>query len=195
MSERGIVQKVNENALSLNLFLPLPSAFPAPFRSPILINKYANANCCCCCCRFYPLATFRTMRFGIAIPGCIALCRPISSFSQIIDSGSTFGIDIRHFPYLKFEIWIFKLQAASLHIRSCPLPRAPTPVQLSVAIASMRPTYFAYGLTPRNPFPSALSGPIQFSISLHLSPMFETFRFGIWFRVDLGLIRLYSEFG
>lgn len=121
-SERGIVQKVNENALSLNLFLPLPSAFPAPFRSPILINKYANANYRCCCCRFYPLATFRIMRFGIAIPGCIALSRPISSFSQIIDSGSTFGIDIRHFPYLKFEIWIFKLQAASLHIRFCPLP-------------------------------------------------------------------------
>lgn len=120
-SERGIVQKVNENALSLNLFLPLPSAFPAPFRSPILINKYANANYrCCCCCRFYPLATFRTMRFGIAIPGCIALCRPIF----IIFANNWFGLNIRHrhFPYLKFQIWIFKLQAASLHIRSCPLP-------------------------------------------------------------------------
>lgn len=149
MCERGIVQKVNENALSLNLFLPLPSAFPAPFRSPILINKYANANYrCCCCCRFYPLATFRTMRFGIAIPGCIALSRPISSFSQIIDSGSTFDI---------FHIWNLNIQITGCKFAHPVLPPAPTPVQLSVAIASMRPTYFAYGLTPRNPFPSTHS--------------------------------------
>lgn len=135
------------------------------------------------------------MRFGIAIPGCIALCRPIF----IIFANNWFGLNIRHrhSTFSKFEIWNLNIQITGCKFAHPVLPPAPTPapVQLSVAIASMRPTYFAYGLAPRNPFPSTLSCPIQFSISLHLSPMFETFRFGIWFRVDLGLTRLYSEFG
>lgn len=133
------------------------------------------------------------MRFGIAIPGCIALCQPIF----IIFANNWFGLNIRHrhSTFSIFEIWNLNIQITGCKFAHPVLPPTPVPVPLSVALAPMRPTYFAYELTPRNPFPAALSGPIQFSISLHLSPMFGTFRFGIWFRVDLGLTRLYSAHG
>lgn len=95
------------------------------------------------------------MRFGIAIPGCIALCQPIF----IIFANNWFGLNIRqrHSTFSIFEIWNLNIQITGCKFAHPVLPPARTPspthVPLSVALAPMRPTYFAYGLTPRNPFP------------------------------------------
>lgn len=113
-----------------------------------------------------------------------------SSFSQIIDSGLTFGIDIRHFPYLKFEIWIFKLHGTSFAHPALPpaplpytlypithyrIPSARCPLPFPLPFFALAYLLLCIWTNPSLPptQPRVTPFQIQFSISLHLSPMFE----------------------